>query len=161
MGGGVDDGEFAGGERERHGLRGASGKMDALEGGQGAEGSAFEVRMGDVELDDVVAGEGRTVGDAGGDFYWGVAGEFEWGGARGVSHLRRWGARGLALRTYVKVGHYHRGRNPRCRSEDRRYNERSRRRRKGRRTRELALRYRGTDPAGGVGRYKVRVFEGG
>ena len=53
----VDDGEFAGGEGERNGLGGAGGEVNALETGQGAERGAFDVGVGNIELDDFVAGD--------------------------------------------------------------------------------------------------------
>ena len=62
---GVDDGEFAGSEREGYGLRSACGEMDALETGEGADRGAVDAGMGHVELDDFIAGEFRAIGDVG------------------------------------------------------------------------------------------------
>ncbi len=57
MAGWVDDGEIAGSKEEADGLGGASGEVDALEADQGADGSAVDVGMRDVEFDDLVAGK--------------------------------------------------------------------------------------------------------
>ena len=64
---GIDDGEFAGRKCECDGLGGVGVEMDAVETGEGAKGSAIEAGMGDVELDDLVAGDVASVGDFGGD----------------------------------------------------------------------------------------------
>ena len=80
---GIDDGEFAGSEGEVDDLGGVGSEMDALETSQGADGSAFDAGMRDVELDDVLASDGAGVGDASGDEDGGVAGEGGFGVLRG------------------------------------------------------------------------------
>ena len=73
--GGVDDGDFAGSEDEGDGLGGVGFKVDALEADERADGSAVEVGVGDVEFDDLIARDGGSVGDGGGDLHKGVAGD--------------------------------------------------------------------------------------
>jgi len=88
---GINDGEFAGSESEVDDLGGVGGEVNALETHQGAEGSPFGGGMGDVELDDIVTGEGAGVGDASGDEDGGVAREGgRWMGLEGVGR-RLWG----------------------------------------------------------------------
>ena len=65
--GGVDDGEFAGSEDEGDGLGGVCYEMDALEADERADGSAVQVRVGDVKFDDLIARDRGGVGDGGGD----------------------------------------------------------------------------------------------
>ena len=89
---GVDDGEFARSKDEIDDLGGVGGEVDALETGEGADGCAFDVGMGDVELADVVASDGADVGDARGDEDRRIAGEGGFGvlrGGKGASRLRR------------------------------------------------------------------------
>ena len=70
---GVNYGEFAGSEGEGDSLRSMGVEVDALEAGECADGSAFDVGMRDVEFDDFVAGDRGGVGDAAGDDNRGVA----------------------------------------------------------------------------------------
>jgi hypothetical protein len=72
---GVDEGEFAGSQREDDDVGGVRVEVDALEAGERTDGSAFDVGMGDVEFDDLVAGDVGGIGDANGHGDGGVAGE--------------------------------------------------------------------------------------
>ena len=73
MAGRVDDGEFAGRESECDGLGGASREMDALETDESTQRGTFDTWTGEVEFDDLVAGEGGFVGDEGGNGDGGIA----------------------------------------------------------------------------------------
>ena len=79
----VDDGEFAGSEGEVDSLGCVGSEMDALETGERADGSAFDAEVGNVKLNDRVAGNGAGVGDASGDEDGRVAGEGGFGGLGG------------------------------------------------------------------------------
>lgn len=61
---GCDDREFARGKGEGDGLRGVGIEMNALEAGERADRRAFDVGMGEVKLDNLVAGNRRGVRNA-------------------------------------------------------------------------------------------------
>lgn len=84
---GVDDGEFSGKKNEGYELEPVRVHVNTTETSEGAKGSAIESGMGDIELDDLVAGDVASVGDFDGNGDGGIAGE---SGLRGcVPHLRR------------------------------------------------------------------------
>ena len=72
---GVDDGEFARRKLKGDGLGGIPREMEALETNEGTNGSAGDAGVRDVEFGDLVAGDGRSVGDFGGCGYRFVTGK--------------------------------------------------------------------------------------